>query len=365
MDEIGSSVQMLQVSLQGVNMAGRATVEGAKFLKRATLIVATGIKCLVSSPVKGTKWARRLKHRGKTNIVNLKEKGGTLSVHSMDSKTYELFQKNARKWGILYHKNPELKKYNTNGNTYISYPAEQAPLMERLMEYVESASLKEAQKRAEKEAREKGFKGSKKDSYVSDEVEKWKKEYLRNNRSMSNEDYAKASGMKDCTDSEFEQSMYDTYGHTYTEVKNELMAQDVKKNDKDIAADIFANSLMEQKNQRVYAGAKTVTVKKDDVIDIDSKNKTALVKTGLKNPDGRNLYLKVDLKDVYKKKNQKFDIVLDKNTSVTLQDYKGTKSFTMPGHEFAENMKKYSEQKTNTTGSMAVARSSNEKKMSR
>lgn len=359
MDEIGSSVQMLQVSLQGMNMAGRATVEGAKILKRMALIAATGIKCLALSPVSTTRWARRLKHRGKTNIVNLKEKGGTLSVHSMDEKTYELFQNNARKWGILYHKNPALKKYNTNGNTYISYPAEQAPLMERLMEYVESASLKEAKKKAEKEAREK-------DSYVSNELVKWKKEFLKNNRSMSNEDYAKNSGMKDCTDSEFEQSMYDTYGNTYTDVKNELMAQDVKKNDKDIAADIFANSLQEQKNQRVYAGAKTVTVKRDDILDIDRKNKSALVKTGLIDSDGRKLYIRVNLKDMYKEKDKKFDIVFDKNTSVTLQNYKGDRSFTMPGHEFVENMKKYSEQKTNTASSMpTVVHASNQKKTGR
>lgn len=222
MDDIGGAAQMLQVSIQGMTLAGRATIETAKILQRLLLLSASFFKFTAGLPFKGRKYFKYKKTKGKTNIDNLKQKGGTLEMAAFSAEGYEMFEKMAKKWGLLFHENPMFEKGKEKQETvYISYPAEQAPIMEKILEAMKNTKLKEYQKEAELKADEMRLKGKEKKEFLAASVQDKLQIFQNGNYKAGLEEYCMTSGIGRCSNEEFETVMKECYGGAYEEVREE------------------------------------------------------------------------------------------------------------------------------------------------
>lgn len=161
-NELGSAVQMMSVTLNGVQMAGRATKEFAIAIMRMTLFLGSAALKIGTQGEKIMGNVLGLTNtKGKTKIDNLKAKGGTLSMHTLDRETMEVFQSKAKKYGVLYsecsrfYENKgigKIRKKSKNDVFYIAYPAEQQDVVNKIMDDIKKNKLKDVQKKAEKEA---------------------------------------------------------------------------------------------------------------------------------------------------------------------------------------------------------------------
>jgi len=237
MDDIGGAAQMLEVSIKGMTMAGRATIETAKMLQRLLLLSMSFLKFIAKLPFKGRRYFKYKKTKGRTNIDNLKQKGGTLEMAAFSAEGYEMFQKAAKKWGLLFHENPmfgeEKKKQEI---VYISYPAEQAPIMEKILEAMKNVKVKEYQKAAEQKADEMGLKGKEKKEFLAASVQDSLQMFQSGNYKAGLEEYCVTSGIGRCSNEEFESAMKECYGEAYEEIRGE-MGQELKKKKFDDAVD--------------------------------------------------------------------------------------------------------------------------------
>lgn len=223
MDDISGAAQILEASINGITMAGRATIETAKILQRLLLLSASFFKFVAKLPFRGRKYFKYKKTKGKTNIDNLKQKGGTLEMAAFSVEGYEMFQKAAKKWGLLFHENPMFGKEKKKQEiVYISYPAEQAPVMEKILEAMKSTKSREYQKAAEKKADEMKLKGKERKEFVAASVQDSLQMFQSGNYKAGLEEYSAISGIGRCTNEEFEAAMKECYGDAYEEVKTEI-----------------------------------------------------------------------------------------------------------------------------------------------
>ncbi len=230
MDELGSAVQLLQVSLHGVELAGKATLETIRMLQRFALFLESMAKLIGRGGKAVGKAPGKLKYhkkRGKTNIDNLKKKGGTIEVISISEKDYDNFQKKAKKWGILFSKNPTFKK---DAVVYVSYAAEQAPVMEKILEAMKKEKLDRFEKLAREESDKLNLKGRERKEFMESFVEMKLHGYETENVKCSIEEYFQKSGLMDCTDQEFDQIMKEKFGSIYEEEVEKWQTDLKKKN---------------------------------------------------------------------------------------------------------------------------------------
>lgn len=345
MDDIGGAAQMLQVSIQGMTLAGRATIETAKILQRFLLLSASFFKFTAGLPLKGRRHFKYKKTKGKTNIDNLKQKGGTLEMFVFSKETYDLFEKQASKWGIIYHKNPtfDKKKFEDDGKVYISFPAEQAPMMEKLVEYIKSVTVREKKQKAEEEA---NLKGKERKDFVTSLVAAEKNKFDLNNHLAHFDEYCKNSGIQDCDNVTYDTEMQNCYGNYYIEAKAEIVNRaDVKKKDAATGLRLFENSKIEEKEQRIRNGAQTIQISEDDIIDFNKDENTVKCKTGIKDTEGKDIFLWVKLKDLYPDKAEIHIAVMDKDSEVTLTNFGEDKKMIMDGKSLMESLNKYKEEK--------------------
>ena len=226
MEEIGAAIQMIQVTMQGISIAGKATKEVLKMLQRLMIFVACTTKELGIGIAKVPRDIKYHKKRGKTNIDNLRKKGGTLEVVSLNKEEYEKFQKLAKKWGILYTRNPVAKDL---GKVYLSYATEQAPNMEKILDAIKKEKLMDYKKEAEKEAKKANLDGKEKKEFIDSYVEMAINRFQEENKNCSVEEYFEKSALGTCTNEEFDLAMREKFGSIYDEVKD--WEQDLKKTD--------------------------------------------------------------------------------------------------------------------------------------
>lgn len=226
MEEIGAAIQMIQVTMQGISIAGKATKEILKMLQRLMIFVACTTKELGIGIAKVPRDIKYHKKRGKTNIDNLRKKGGTLEVVSLNKEEYEKFQKLAKRWGILYTRNPVAKDL---GKVYLSYATEQAPNMEKILEAIKKEKLMDYKKEAVKEAKKANLNGKEKKEFIDSYVEMAINRFQEENKNCSVEEYFEKSALGTCTNEEFDLAMWEKFGSIYDEVKD--WEQDLKKTD--------------------------------------------------------------------------------------------------------------------------------------
>lgn len=237
MDDISGAAQILEASINGITLAGRATIEAAKILQRLLLLSASFFKFAAKLPFKGRRYFKYKKTKGKTNIDNLKQKGGTLEMAAFSAEGYEMFQKAAKKWGLLFHENPTFGKEKQE-TVYISYPAEQAPVMEKILEAMKSTKSREYQKESELKADKMGLKGKERKEFVAALVQDSLQMFQNGNYKTGLEEYSAISGIGRCTSEEFEAAMRECYGEAYEEVKMELNEGFKKKKFDDVADEL-------------------------------------------------------------------------------------------------------------------------------
>lgn len=226
MEEIGAAIQMIQVTMQGISIAGKATKEILKMLQRLMIFVACTTKELGIGIAKVPRDIKYHKKRGKTNIDNLRKKGGTLEVVSLNKEEYEKFQKLAKRWGILYTRNPVAKDL---GKVYLSYATEQAPNMEKILEALKKEKLMDYKKEAVKEAKKANLNGKERIEFIDSYVEMAINRFQEENKNCSVEEYFEKSALGTCTNEEFDLAMREKFGSIYDEVKD--WEQDLKKTD--------------------------------------------------------------------------------------------------------------------------------------
>lgn len=234
MEELGAAIQMIQVTLQGISIAGKATKETLKMLQRLMIFVACTAKDLGVEIEEIPGKLKYHKKRGKTNIDNLRKKGGTLEVVSLNKEEYEKFKKLAKKWGILYTQNPVAKDME---KVYLSYATEQAPNMEKILEAIKKEKLINYKKEAAKEAEKLNLRGKEKKEFTDSYIEMAVNRFQEDNGNCSVEEYFEKSALGTCTNEEFDLLMREKFGDIYDEVKD--WEQDLKKTDfKDIIQDL-------------------------------------------------------------------------------------------------------------------------------
>ncbi len=348
MDDISGVAQILEVSINGMTMAGRATIETAKIIQRMLLLSTSFFKFIATAPFKSRKYLKYRKVRGKTNIDNLKQKGGTIEMFVFSKEAYDLFEKQASKWGILYHKNPRFdrKKFEDNGKVYISFPVEQAPMMEKLVEYIKSVTIREKTKKAEKEADDLSLKGKERKDFVTSLVAAEKNKFDLSNHIADFDEYCKNSGIQDCDDVTYNTEMQNCYGNYYIEARAEIVNRaDVKKKDAVAELRLFENSKIEEKEKRIRNGAQTIQISEDNIVDFNKDENTVKCKTGIKDTEGKDIFLWIKLKDLYPDKAKIHIAVMDKDSEVTLTNFREDKKVIMDGKSLMESLNKYKEEK--------------------
>ncbi|MEY8330872.1 DUF3801 domain-containing protein [Lachnospiraceae bacterium 48-33] len=348
MDDISGAAQILEVTINGMTMAGRATIETAKIIQRMLLLSTSFFKFIATAPFKSRKYLKYRKVRGKTNIDNLKQKGGTIEMFVFSKEAYDLFEKQAFKWGILYHKNPRFdrKKFEDNGKVYISFPAEQAPMMEKLVEYIKSVTIREKTKKAEKEADDLSLKGKERKDFVTSLVAAEKNKFDLSNHIAHFDEYCKNSGIQDCDDVTYNTEMQNCYGNYYIEARAEIVNRaDVKKKDAVAGLKLFENSKIEEKEKRIRDGAQIIQILEDDIVDFNKDENAIKCKTGIKDIEGKDIFLWVKLKDLYSDKEKIHIAVMDKDSEVILTNFREDKKMIMDGKSLMESLNKYKEEK--------------------
>ncbi len=226
MEELGAAIQMIQVTLQGMSIAGKATKETLKMLQSLIIFVACTAKDLGVEIAETPGKLKYHKKRGRTNIDNLRKKGGTLEVVSLNKEEYEKFKKLAKKWGILYTQNPVAKDME---KVYLSYATEQAPNMEKILEAIKKEKLIDYKKEAAKKAEKMNLRGKEKKDFTDSYVEMAVNRFQEDNANCSVEEYFEKSGLGTCTNEEFDLIMREKFGDIYDEVRD--WEQDLKKTD--------------------------------------------------------------------------------------------------------------------------------------
>lgn len=116
--------QVIRMSLNGVEVAAR--ISGKAALEVATMLYA------VMKDQKKTK--------GKTRLTNLLKSGKPLTVFTLPNQDLASFQKEAKKYGILYYA-VRNQKSNSDGMVDIMVKSEDAPRINRIVERFKLADV--------------------------------------------------------------------------------------------------------------------------------------------------------------------------------------------------------------------------------
>lgn len=116
--------QVIRMSLNGVEVAAR--ISGKAALEVATMLYA------VMKDQKKTK--------GKTRLTNLLKSGKPLTVFTLPNKDLASFQKEAKKYGILYYA-VRNQRSNSDGMVDIMVKSEDAPRINRIVERFKLADV--------------------------------------------------------------------------------------------------------------------------------------------------------------------------------------------------------------------------------
>lgn len=114
MSEIADAVQILRVTFDGVEIAMKIGSGTVQSMQKALSVLV--------------KLLEREKLMGKTDLKKLLEKGGDIRIFSFSEKHFRKFQKQAKKYGILYSVMPKTE----SGMVEVMFHSEAAPRMRML-----------------------------------------------------------------------------------------------------------------------------------------------------------------------------------------------------------------------------------------
>ena len=101
----GDAVQVMYMEVEGIKLAYQVSKDAVRLAKQLMTFL---IRSMMDAPYK--------KISGKTNIKNLKARsnGQAMTAVTVDKKIYRKFEKDAKKYGILYHAFHPLKSGKKN-----------------------------------------------------------------------------------------------------------------------------------------------------------------------------------------------------------------------------------------------------------
>lgn len=235
---------IVKMSLNGVESAVRVT--------------GSGIRGAIAIMVALSKNKTQLK--GKTKLTNMLKSGKELKVFPVQEKDFELFAKEAKKYGILYSALIDKKGTNLDGFIDIMVRAEDAPKINRIYERFKLSSFDEASIKAE---------------IKKDKIDKMVKEGLE-----------KGVEVKDINDSKF---IDEILGKNVNKEKNDTINPSLKRMEKDNPSEHLSKN---KKNLEGNTKKDKISVKQElkEIRDKqNSKNKSKQPKTKHKTPKKKSM----------------------------------------------------------------------------
>ena len=122
----GDAVQVMYMEVEGIKFAYQVSKDAARLAKQLMTFL---IRSMMDAPYK--------KISGKTNIKNLKARsnGQAMTAVTVDKKIYRKFEKDAKKYGILYHAFYPLKSGKKNSVELLVAEKDLSMLQELLSKY--------------------------------------------------------------------------------------------------------------------------------------------------------------------------------------------------------------------------------------
>lgn len=190
------------------------------------------------------------------------------------------------------------------------------------------------------------LKGKERKDFVTSLVAAEKNKFDLSNHIADFDEYCKNSGIQDCDDVTYNTEMQNCYGNYYIEARAEIVNRaDVKKKDAVAGLRLFENSKIEEKEKRIRNGAQTIQILEDNIVDFNKDENTVKCKTGIKDTEGKDIFLWIKLKDLYPDKAKIHIAVMDKDSEVTLTNFREDKKVIMDGKSLMESLNKYKKEK--------------------